>query len=106
MFQLLSNFMVVAFTADLRPDNVVSAKLATMGVLPLLLAGVLGSPCKHEHLSKYLKFLLFQNIGEEIQPAKSELVNSVRFLWLVFVRICSYYYLHLFFIIFVQCEFY
>lgn len=65
---------------DLRPDNVVSAKLATMGVLPLLLAGVLGSPCKHEHLSKYLKFLLFQNIGEEIQPAKSELVNSVRFL--------------------------
>lgn len=82
---------MVAFSAGLRPENVVSQKIATMGVLPLLLAGVLGSPCKHDYLCKYLKSLLFRNIGEENQTANGELVNSVRFLWLVFVRKCSCY---------------
>lgn len=64
----------------LRPENVVSHKIAATCVLPLLLAGVLGSPSKHDYLFKYLKSLLFRNIGEENQSANGELVNSVRFL--------------------------
>ncbi|KAL3527015.1 hypothetical protein ACH5RR_011671 [Cinchona calisaya] len=64
----------------LRPRSTVGERLAIMGVLPLLLAGVLGSPSKHERLTEYLRNLLFQNSEQEVHPAKPELVNSVRFL--------------------------
>ncbi|KAL3525488.1 hypothetical protein ACH5RR_013860 [Cinchona calisaya] len=64
----------------LRPKTTVAERLATMGVLPLLLTGVLGSRSKHDHLTEYLRNLLFQSSEGEIQPAKPELVNSVRFL--------------------------
>ncbi|KAK2986773.1 hypothetical protein RJ640_010998 [Escallonia rubra] len=66
----------------LRPKTVVAERLATMCVLPLLLAGVLGSPGKHEHLTEYLRNLLLQSTFQEDQPAKhnAEIYNSVRFL--------------------------
>ncbi|XP_027077488.1 uncharacterized protein [Coffea arabica] len=64
----------------LRPKTTVSGRLATMGVLPLLLAGVLGSWSKHDYLTEYLRKKMFQSSEDEIRPAKPELVNSVRFL--------------------------
>ncbi|KAK3036549.1 hypothetical protein RJ639_030990 [Escallonia herrerae] len=66
----------------LRPKTVVAERLATMCVLPLLLAGVLGSPGKHEYLTEYLRNLLLQSTFQEDQPAKhnAEIYNSVRFL--------------------------
>ncbi|KAK3004409.1 hypothetical protein RJ639_018785, partial [Escallonia herrerae] len=69
----------------LRPKTAVAERLATMCVLPLLLAGVLGSPGKHEHLTEYLRNLLLQSTFHEDQPAKhnAEIYNSIRFLWLV-----------------------
>ncbi|KAM0960523.1 hypothetical protein ACFX2I_025454 [Malus domestica] len=39
----------------LRPRTTVAKRLATMCVLPLLLAGVLGGPSKHEQLVEYLR---------------------------------------------------
>ncbi|KAL2499450.1 HEAT repeat-containing protein [Abeliophyllum distichum] len=64
----------------LRPQTLVAERLASMCVLPLLLAGVLGHPSKHEQLTKYLRNLLVQSSGQEGQPAKHEIVNSVRFI--------------------------
>uniref|UniRef100_A0A5B6Z3K4 LisH domain and HEAT repeat-containing protein KIAA1468 n=1 Tax=Davidia involucrata TaxID=16924 RepID=A0A5B6Z3K4_DAVIN len=66
----------------LRPKTAVAERLATMCVLPLLLAGVLGGPSKHEELTEYLRNLLVQSIVQEGQPAKcnAEIVNSVRFI--------------------------
>lgn len=57
-----------------------------MCVLPLLLAGVLGALCKHEQLAEYLRKLLVQGTVKESQPANrnAEIVDAVRFLWLVF----------------------
>lgn len=56
-----------------------------MCVLPILLAGVLGSPSKHENLTEYLRNLLVQNAVQENQSVRrnAEIVNSVRFLWCV-----------------------
>lgn len=70
-------------TAGIRPKSSVAERLATMCVLPLLLAGVLGSPSKHENLTEYLRNLLVQNAVEENQLVRrnAEIVNSVRFLW-------------------------
>ncbi|KAL2457553.1 HEAT repeat-containing protein [Forsythia ovata] len=64
----------------LRPQTLVAERLASMCVLPLLLAGVLGHSSKHEQLTKYLRSLLVQSSGQEGQPAKHEIVNSVRFI--------------------------
>ncbi|CAK9150667.1 unnamed protein product [Ilex paraguariensis] len=66
----------------LRPRTAVAERLATMCVLPLLLAGVLGSPSKHDQLTEYLKKLLGQSVVQEGQPAKfnAEIFNSIRFL--------------------------
>ncbi|KAL8117968.1 hypothetical protein AgCh_015750 [Apium graveolens] len=66
----------------IRPKSSVAEKLATMCVLPLLLAGVLGSPSKRENLTEYLRNLLVQNAAEENQLVRRnvEIVNSVRFL--------------------------
>lgn len=66
----------------LRPKTALAERLATMCVLPLLLAGVLGYRSKHELLTEYLRNLLVQSAIQEDQPAKrdAEIVNSVRFL--------------------------
>ncbi|KAA8530598.1 hypothetical protein F0562_005307 [Nyssa sinensis] len=66
----------------LRPKTAVAERLATLCVLPLLLAGVLGGPSKHQELTEYLRNLLVQSTVQEGQPAKrnDEIVNSVRFL--------------------------
>ncbi|KAI8029233.1 hypothetical protein LOK49_LG01G03487 [Camellia lanceoleosa] len=66
----------------LRPKTSVTERLATMCVLPLLLAGVLGSPSKNEELTEYLRILLVQSAVDEGQPTRrhAEIVNSVRFL--------------------------
>ncbi|KAI8018471.1 RAB11-binding protein RELCH [Camellia lanceoleosa] len=66
----------------LRPRTGVAERLATLCVLPLLLAGVLGSPSKQEQLTEYLRNLLVQSAVQEGQPMKhhAEIVNSVRFL--------------------------
>uniref|UniRef100_A0A3Q7FA41 LisH domain-containing protein n=1 Tax=Solanum lycopersicum TaxID=4081 RepID=A0A3Q7FA41_SOLLC len=67
----------------LKPKTAVAERLATIGVLPLLLAGVLGSPRKHELLTEYLRNLLIQTSGQESQTVKREIFFSVRFLWFV-----------------------
>ncbi|WMV16870.1 hypothetical protein MTR67_010255 [Solanum verrucosum] len=64
----------------LKPKTAVAGRLATIGVLPLLLAGVLGSPRKHELLTEYLRNLLIQTSGQESQTVKREIFFSVRFL--------------------------
>ncbi|KAI8534473.1 hypothetical protein RHMOL_Rhmol10G0092600 [Rhododendron molle] len=66
----------------LRPKTAVAERLAAMCVLPLLLAGVLGSPSKQKQLTDYLSNLLFQSAVQEGQPSKhhTEIVNPVRFL--------------------------
>lgn len=65
----------------LRPRTAVAEKLATMCVLPLLLAGVLGAPIKHGQLAEYLRKLLVEGSMKESQPTKhSEIVDAVRFL--------------------------
>nr|XP_025885330.1 lisH domain and HEAT repeat-containing protein KIAA1468 homolog isoform X2 [Solanum lycopersicum] len=64
----------------LKPKTAVAERLATIGVLPLLLAGVLGSPRKHELLTEYLRNLLIQTSGQESQTVKREIFFSVRFL--------------------------
>ncbi|KAK9272038.1 hypothetical protein L1049_002407 [Liquidambar formosana] len=66
----------------LRPKTAVAERLATMCVLPLLLAGVLGVPSKHEQLAEYLRKILVQGTVKEGQSTKriSEIVDAVRFL--------------------------
>lgn len=66
----------------LRPKTAVAERLAAMCVLPLLLAGVLGSPSKQKQLTDYLSNLLFRSAVQEGQPSKhhAEIVNPVRFL--------------------------
>lgn len=54
-----------------------------MCVMPLLLAGVLGAPCKREHLEEYLKTILVQDTSDEPQKCSGEIINAVRFLWSV-----------------------
>jgi hypothetical protein len=59
--------------------------LASMCVLPLLLAGVLGAPnMETEELAVYLRELILQsslNFGACTPTKNSELIDSVRFLW-------------------------
>ncbi|GJU29765.1 armadillo-like helical domain-containing protein [Tanacetum coccineum] len=66
----------------LRPKKAVDERIATLCVLPVLLAGVFGSPSKHEVLTEYLRNLLVQSIEQEGQPAMhcADVYNSVRFL--------------------------
>ncbi|PHU27172.1 hypothetical protein BC332_05504 [Capsicum chinense] len=64
----------------LKPKTAVAERLAAICVLPLLLAGVLGSPRKHELLTEYLRNLLIQTSGQESQTVKREIFYSVRFL--------------------------
>nr|GEV83754.1 lisH domain and HEAT repeat-containing protein KIAA1468 homolog [Tanacetum cinerariifolium] len=66
----------------LRPKKAVDERIATLCVLPVLLAGVFGSPSKHEVLTEYLRNLLVQSIEQEGQSAMhcADVYNSVRFL--------------------------
>nr|XP_015880041.2 RAB11-binding protein RELCH [Ziziphus jujuba var. spinosa] len=66
----------------LRPRTVVAERLATMCVLPLLLAGVLGSPCKKDTLAEYLRKLLVEGPAKETQSTKrnTDIIDAVRFL--------------------------
>ena len=67
-------------------------RLATICVLPLLLAGVLGAPSKREQLAEYLKNLLVEGTVKETQSTtcNAEIVDAVRFLWFVtFQRLCT-----------------
>lgn len=60
-------------------------RLASMCVLPLLLAGVLGAPnMETEELAVYLRELILQSslkFGAWTPTKNSELIDSVRFLW-------------------------
>lgn len=54
-----------------------------MCVLPLLLAGVLGAPSNHEQLVEYLRKLLVERVADQSTKCNAEIVDAVRFLWLV-----------------------
>lgn len=62
-------------------------RLANMCVLPLLLAGVLGSPSMEtQELSVYLRELILQSnlkSGSWASTKNTELIDSVRFLWYI-----------------------
>lgn len=62
-------------------------RLAKMCVLPLFLAGILGSPnMESEELAFYLRELILQSSlksGAWTPSKNSELIDSVRFLWYV-----------------------
>lgn len=58
-------------------------RLATMCILPLFLAGVLGAPSKNEQLVEYLRKLLVEGVGNQSTKCNAEIVDAVRFLWLV-----------------------
>ncbi|KAM2061986.1 hypothetical protein ACFX1T_046982 [Malus domestica] len=64
----------------LRPRTAVANRLATMCVLPLLLAGVLGGPSKHEQLLEYLRKLLVEGVANQSTKCNAEIVDAVRFL--------------------------
>ncbi|XP_062107429.1 uncharacterized protein LOC133818530 isoform X2 [Humulus lupulus] len=66
----------------LRPRTAVAERLATMCVLPLLLAGVLGASNMREKLAEYLKNLLVEGTTKEAQSMKcnAEIVDAIRFL--------------------------
>nr|XP_043616992.1 RAB11-binding protein RELCH isoform X2 [Erigeron canadensis] len=66
----------------LRPKLAVDERIATLCVLPVLLAGVLGFSKKHEVLTEYLRNRLVQSAEQEVQPAMhgADVYNSVRFL--------------------------
>ncbi|KNA11926.1 hypothetical protein SOVF_130650 [Spinacia oleracea] len=64
----------------LKPHSSVMERLATMCVLPLLLAGVFGAPSKRQQLEEYLKKLLVQDTSDEPHRLHAEIVDAVRFL--------------------------
>ncbi|KAL8161817.1 hypothetical protein V2J09_013306 [Rumex salicifolius] len=64
----------------LRPKGSLAERLATLCVMPVLLAGVLGSPTKHEQLAEYLRKLLVQTTSTESRRSDSDIVDAVRFL--------------------------
>ncbi|PNX77077.1 lisH domain and HEAT repeat-containing protein KIAA1468 [Trifolium pratense] len=69
----------------LRPRSAVADRLSAMCVLPLLLAGVLSAPGKHEQLAGYLRKLLLEDNSMENRSTKHtpEIINAIRF-------ICTY----------------
>ncbi|KAK1576809.1 hypothetical protein Q3G72_016663 [Acer saccharum] len=66
----------------LKPRTTLAERLAALGVLPLLLAGVLGAPSKQEQLADYLRKLLVEGPVKDNHSVKrtDEIVNAVRFL--------------------------
>lgn len=73
-------FSVQSKIKGLMPQTAMAQRLATVCVLPLLLAGVLGHPSKRDHLTEYLRNLLIKSCGQDGQPAKQDIANSVRFI--------------------------
>ncbi|GMH04326.1 hypothetical protein Nepgr_006165 [Nepenthes gracilis] len=64
----------------LKPKNAIAERVATTCVMPLLLAGVLGAPSKHEQLAEYLRKQLIQNAAKDTPTHNSEIVDAIRFL--------------------------
>ncbi|KAE8728249.1 KIAA1468-like protein [Hibiscus syriacus] len=66
----------------LKPRVAVAERLATLGILPLLLAGVLGSPGKRQQLADYLRKLLVEGVAKQNHSPtyNNDIVNAVRFL--------------------------
>ncbi|TKY64816.1 LisH domain and HEAT repeat-containing protein KIAA1468 [Spatholobus suberectus] len=66
----------------LRPRSAVADRLSTMCVLPLLLAGVLSAPGKHEQLAEYLRKLLLEDNSMQNPSTKHtpEIINAIRFI--------------------------
>ncbi|KAG2284730.1 hypothetical protein Bca52824_055950 [Brassica carinata] len=66
----------------LKPRTAVANRLATLCILPLLLAGVLGAPIKREELTIFLRQLLVESKTKENQSSKhnNEVLDAVRFL--------------------------
>lgn len=83
VFSLTLNFK---FTIGLRPKTAVAEALSIMGVLPILLAGVLGAPSMSEQLAEFLRKILVHGIGKGNHTTRriTEIVDAARFLWLVF----------------------
>ena len=78
------NYFVFDFSLiGLRPRSAVADRLSTMCVLPLLLAGVLSAPGKHEQLAEYLRKLLLEENSMQNQSTKHtpEIINAIRFIW-------------------------
>ena len=73
-------------SSGLKSRTAVANRLATLCILPLLLAGVLGAPSKREELTIYLRQLLVESKTKENQSSKhnNEVLDAVRFLWCVF----------------------
>lgn len=67
--------------------------------MPVLLAGVLGAPSKHEQLAEYLKKLLGQTTSPESRRSDSDKVDAARFLWFVLVNNCVSYLIYRLYII-------
>ncbi|XP_011097164.2 lisH domain and HEAT repeat-containing protein KIAA1468 homolog [Sesamum indicum] len=63
-----------------RPQTETFRRIATMCVLPLLLAGVLGHPSKHEYLTEYLRNRLIQSSEQDDLLEKLDIIHAVRFL--------------------------
>lgn len=84
-------FLVSSYYGDglyiegLKPKTILGARLATICVLPLLLAGVLGAPSKEEELVHFLRKLLVEGTKEESHSVNqyTEIVDAVRFFWCV-----------------------
>uniref|UniRef100_A0A1J3HLQ6 LisH domain and HEAT repeat-containing protein KIAA1468-like protein n=1 Tax=Noccaea caerulescens TaxID=107243 RepID=A0A1J3HLQ6_NOCCA len=66
----------------LKPRTAVASRLATLCILPLLLAGVLGAPSKRDELTNFLRQLLVESKTKENQSSKhnNEILDAVRFL--------------------------
>lgn len=66
----------------LKPKTAVVEKISLANVLPLLLAGVLGTSTKQEELTEYLRKLLVQDnaLGKPSTKLNAEIFNSIRFL--------------------------
>lgn len=80
------HYRISCLSTGLRPKTALAEKLAIMCVLPLLLAGILGAPSRHDKLADYLRKLLLQNTlrdGSWSTYRTAEIIDAVRFLWLV-----------------------
>lgn len=74
--------ILLSVFTGLRPRTAVAQRLAIMCVLPIMLAGVLGAPSKHEQLTEYLRRLLVQGTVTENQAKhEAEIFYAIRFLW-------------------------
>lgn len=76
---------IIWFVLGFKPKTPMEERLAKMCVLPLLLAGILGSPnMETEELAVYLRELILHSslkFGAWTPTKNSELIDSVRFLW-------------------------